>query len=196
MHSSHQVDGPAGPILPRLTPQNIRREPSVPLILDKNREAPEMALLPEPDLGRPLTFAFLQSDESSGQETQPPLTPVRRGGSGANRSRHKPNKFQSSPVSPLTADADTTTTHYVDRPSRRAHTTNGRHENAHSVYDDMAYISPRLEKRIDDVEKYWTAGVRQPEDRYEMRIMAETEPIQQKGKGKPKTGKRVQFDDL
>jgi hypothetical protein len=64
------------------------------------------------------------------------------------------------------------------------------------LYGNVAYISPRLEERIDDVEKYWTVGVGSSEERYEMRIRAETETVQQKGRSKLKLGRRVKFDSI
>jgi hypothetical protein len=125
MHSSHQENGPAGSISPLPRPQSRRREPPLPLILDEDCGVPDMAFLPKPDLGRPLTFSFLQNDESSGQEPQIPDTRVGRGGSGTNRSREKLDKFQYSPVSPLTPDTDSPTMRQVDGPNRRAHTISG-----------------------------------------------------------------------
>jgi hypothetical protein len=196
MHSSHQVNGPAGSISPLPRPRSRCREPPLPLILDGGCGVPEMVFLPEPDLGQPLTFSFLQNDKSSGQEPQTPDTRVERRGSGTNRSREKPDKFQYSPVSPLDPDTDSPTIRRVDGPHWRAHTVSGGHEKIHSVYGNVTYISPRLEERIDDVEKYWTAGVGPSEERYEMRIRAETETIQQKGRSKLKPGRRVKFDSI
>lgn len=195
VHSSHQENVPAGSISPLPRAQSRRREPPLPLILE-DCGVPEMAFLPEPDLGRPLTFSFLQNDESSSQEPQTPDTRIGRGGSGTNRSREKPDKFQYSPVSPLTPDTDSPTMCQVDGPNRRAHTISGGLEKIHPVYGNVAYISHRLEERINDVEKYWTAGVGSSEERYEMRIRAETETVQQKGRSKLKPGRRVKFDSI
>lgn len=195
VHSSHQENVPAGSISPLPRPQSRRRELPLPLILE-DCGVPKMAFLPEPDLGRPLTFIFLQNDESSGQEPQTPDTRIGRGGSGTNRSREKPDKFQYSPVSPLTPDTDSPNMRQVDGPNRHAHTISGGLEKIHSVYGNVAYISHRLEERIDDVEKYWTACVGSSEERYEMRIRAETETVQQKGRSKLKPGRRVKFDSI
>jgi hypothetical protein len=196
MHSSHQENGPTGSISPLPRPQSRHREPPLPLILDEDCGVPEMVFLSEPDLGRPLTFSFLQNDESSGQEQQTPDTRAGRSGSGTNQSREKPDKFQYSPVSPLTPDTDSPTMRQVGGPNRRAYINSEGLEKIHSVYVNVAYISPRLEERIDDVEKYWTAGVGSSEERYEMRIRAETETVQQKRRSKLKPGRRVKFDSI
>jgi hypothetical protein len=204
---SHQMGSPPGTISPVPRLKGSRIEPPLPLVLDTGREVPEMAFLPELDLGRSLTFNFLQNGESNNQERKAPATRVSRGAdkthqsrkpdecqyspvsplisatrSGANwtnRSREKPDKFQYSPVSPLTPKTYSPITRHIDGPNRRAQTTDGRYERAHSMYGDMAYISPKLEHRIDDVEEFWTAGARLSEDSFELRFRAETEPIQQ-----------------
>lgn len=192
-YNSHQVDGPAGAVAPLPRPQTRRREPPMPLVLDKDRELPDF--LPWiPDTPSPLTPSFLQNAGTSGQDLQTPATPARCGGSGTNRSREKPNKFQSLPVSPLTPDIDMQIRGSV--PNRRAQTISGRHENIRSIHGDIGHISPRLE-RIDDIEHYWmTAGAGGPEENVEMPRRAETEPIQHKGKRKAKTGRKIKFDDL
>jgi hypothetical protein len=166
----------------------------MPLILDKDRELPEiLEWIPETAPVSPLTPGFLQNAESSGQEPETPAMPVKRGGSETNRWREKPPKLHSPP----TPDNDTPIERYVHVRDRRAQTISGRHENIRSLQGDIAYISPRLEQEIDDVENYWmTGGVGPSEDSFEILKGVETELIQHKGKGKAKAGRKVEFDDF
>lgn len=193
-HNNRELDGPEGPISPLFArPPTRRKETPLPLILDKDRELPEFPwLLGETDPVSPLTASFLQNEESSGQE---PATRVRRGDHGTNRSRRKPNQFQSSPVPPLIPDTDSSTPYRVDGPNRRAQTISGRHEHIRSEYGDLAYISPRLKERIDDVENYWAGGVRQSKDGIDMRKRAETEHARHKERANRIPGRKVKFDE-
>lgn len=197
-YNSRQVDGPAEAISPLPRPQTRPRETPLPLILDKDRELPDiLPWIPDTPHVSPLTPSFLQDAEFSGQESQTPATPVRRGGSATNRSWEKPNKYQSSLVSPQDCETDTPIARYVVGSNRRAKTICRRHKDIRSVHVDRAYISPGLEQDIDDVENYWmTGGAGSSENNFQIPKMAETEPVQHKGKRKAKAGGRVKFDDF
>jgi hypothetical protein len=156
-YNSRQIGGPAEVVSPLPRPQTRRKETPLPLILDKNRELPEF--LPQlSDPPSPFTPSYLQDARSSNQDPQTSPPPVGRSGSTTNRSREKPNKFQSSSVSLLAPNTDTLIGRYVDVPNRRAQTVSGRHENIRSVHGDRVFISNRLEQEIGDVEDYWRSG--------------------------------------
>jgi hypothetical protein len=187
-YNSRQVDGPAETVSP--LPRLLTRREDWPLILDLER--PLHDVLPHiPDPPFPLTSSIFENVWSSGQNPQTPPAPVRRGGSGTNRSREKPNKFQSSSVSPLPPDTNTPIGRYLDGPNRRAQTTSGRHENIRSMHGDRVYISPGLEQKIDDVEDYWMeAGAGPSKDNFQIPNRAETEACSTQGKRKIEVGKK------